>query len=177
MEKRLLMDQLAMERALVRISHQIIENHGSLNDIALIGIKRRGVPLAERIADNIASFEGIRPATGVLDITFYRDDLTKKTEAPTLKASDVPFDVTGRRIVMVDDVLFTGRTARAAMDAIMDLGRPKRIGFAVLIDRGHRELPIRADYVGKNIPTASDERIHVSVVEIDGTDAVVLARP
>lgn len=176
MEEKLLMDELAMNRAIVRIAHQIIENHGTLDDLALIGIRRRGVPLAERLADIIAELGGVRPSVGVLDITFYRDDLTRKSDSPMLNATDVPFAVDGMRIVMVDDVLYTGRTARAAMDAITDLGRAKRISFAVLVDRGHRELPIHADYVGKNIPTSLSEHISVSLREVDGADSVAIVR-
>jgi pyrimidine operon attenuation protein/uracil phosphoribosyltransferase len=164
--KARIMDAAAMDRALSRIAHEIIErNHGS-EQLALIGIQRRGVPLARRLAERIEVFEGVTVPVGVLDITFYRDDLSLLDDHPIVKDTDIPFPVTGLDMVMVDDVLYTGRTARAAMDAIQ---------FAVLIDRGHRELPIRADYVGKNVPTSQEEVIHVCMQEIDGHDEVVIA--
>jgi pyrimidine operon attenuation protein/uracil phosphoribosyltransferase len=173
--KARIMDAAAMDRALSRIAHEIIErNHGS-EQLALIGIQRRGVPLARRLAERIEVFEGVTVPVGVLDITFYRDDLSLLDDHPIVKDTDIPFPVTGLDMVMVDDVLYTGRTARAAMDAIMDIGRPRTIQFAVLIDRGHRELPIRADYVGKNVPTSQEEVIHVCMQEIDGHDEVVIA--
>lgn len=173
-EKTALMDATAMDRALTRISHEIIERNKGAENVALLGIQRRGVPLAGRLADKLAQFEGVSVPVGVLDITFYRDDLSLLDEHPVIKGTDVPFLVTGANVVLVDDVLYTGRTARAAMDAVMDLGRAKTIQLAVLVDRGHRELPIRADYVGKNVPTSRSEVVGVHVADIDGTDDVIL---
>jgi len=165
-----------LRRAVVRISHEIVEKHGGTERLALVGVQRRGVPLARRIADAIDRHEGARPPVGALDITFYRDDLSMVAHQPIVKGTDLPFDVNRLTIVIVDDVLFTGRTVRAAMDALMDFGRPTAIRLAVLVDRGHRELPIRADHVGKNVPTSRDEVIKVHVEEIDGTDEVVIDR-
>ena len=163
-----------MKRALKRMSHQIIErNHGAEN-LVFLGIKRRGVPLAERLSSNINAIEGVEVPVGELDITLYRDDLSLISEEPVVNSSHVPFDVTGKTVVLVDDVIYTGRTARAALDATSSLGRAARIQLAVLVDRGHRELPIRADYVGKNVPTAGNELIAVQVEEIDGTEGVKL---
>jgi pyrimidine operon attenuation protein/uracil phosphoribosyltransferase len=147
-------------------------NASQLDGLALVGVLTRGVPLACRISDNIKQFEGIDVPVGSLDITLHRDDLAD--EDKDLRGSDVPFDVTGRTVVMVDDVLYTGRTARAAMDALLELGRPAAIRLAILVDRGHRELPIRADYVGKNVPTARDGRVLVSLLETDGEDGVIV---
>ena len=170
-----LMDEAAMNRAMTRIAHEIIEkNHGAEN-VCLIGVHRRGKPLADVLRANIEKIEGVNLPTGSLDITFYRDDLSK-AETPCLKCSDVPFDVTGKHIVLVDDVLFTGRTVRAAIEAVFALGRPASIQLAILIDRGHRELPIRADFIGKNIPTAKSERIQVRVSQYDGENSVVLVK-
>lgn len=171
-----LLSERDMQRALTRIAHEIIEGNQGTDKLALIGIRRRGLPLAHRLAAIIAGFEGVELPIGALDITFYRDDLTRISAQPQAGESHVPFPVDGMRLVMVDDVIYTGRTARAAMDAIMDLGRPDSIKLAVLVDRGHRELPIRADYVGKNVPTAKAERIHVRVKEMDGRDGVELVR-
>ena len=171
-----LLGERDMQRALTRIAHEIIEGNQGTDKLALIGIRRRGLPLAHRLAAIIAGFEGVELPIGALDITFYRDDLTRISAQPQAGESHVPFPVDGMRLVMVDDVIYTGRTARAAMDAIMDLGRPDSIKLAVLVDRGHRELPIRADYVGKNVPTAKAERIHVRVKEMDGRDGVELVR-
>jgi pyrimidine operon attenuation protein / uracil phosphoribosyltransferase len=165
-----------IRRALVRIAHEIDERNGGLADVLLIGIRRRGVPLAERIAAAIADFEGVRVPVGQLDITLYRDDLRTRGPAPLVRKTAVQADLTDKVVVLVDDVLFTGRTVRAALDAIADLGRPARIQLAVLIDRGHRELPIRADFVGKNVPTARDERVDVHLREIDDVDEVVIQR-
>ncbi len=165
-----------IRRALVRIAHEIDERNGGLTDVILVGIRRRGVPLAERIASAIADFEGVRVPVGQLDITLYRDDLRLRGPAPLVRKTAIQTDLTGKVVVLVDDVLFTGRTVRAALDAIADLGRPSRIQLAVLIDRGHRELPIRADFVGKNVPTARDERVDVHLREIDAVDEVVIER-
>lgn len=160
-------------RSLRRISHEILERNASqLDGLALVGVFTRGVPLARRISENIKQFEGIDVPVGSLDITLHRDDLADEDQH--LRGSDVPFDVTGRTVVMVDDVLYTGRTARAAMDALLELGRPAAIRLAILVDRGHRELPIRADYVGKNVPTAREDRVLVSLLETDGEDGVVV---
>lgn len=173
-EKTKLMDATAMDRALTRIAHEIIERNRGVEKVVLLGIQRRGVPLAKRLAEKLSQFEGESVPVGVLDITFYRDDLSLLDEHPVIKGTDVPFLVAGMNVVLVDDVLYTGRTARAGMDAVMDLGRASTIQFAVLVDRGHRELPIRADYVGKNVPTSRSEVIGVHVNEIDGVEEVVL---
>ena len=173
-EKALLMDERAIGRALVRIAHEIVEKNKGIEDVCLIGIQRRGVPLARRIARHIADIEGVSPPIGVLDITFYRDDLSLLGAHPLVKDTDIPFHVNGKKLVMVDDVLYTGRTARSAMDALIDCGRPAAIQFAVLVDRGHRELPIRADYIGKNVPTSRSELIAVETAEIDGAERVLL---
>jgi len=157
-----------VRRALVRISHEIVEKHGGTAGLALVGIQRRGVPLARRIAAAIDEHEGVRPPVGALDITFYRDDLSLVAVQPVVKGTDLPFDLNDLTVVIVDDVLYTGRTVRAAMDALMDFGRPVAIRLAVLVDRGHRELPIRADHVGKNVPTSREETIKVHVAETDG---------
>ncbi len=169
-----LMSSEDMKRALKRMSHQILEgNHGAEN-LVFLGIRRRGVPLAERLSSNINAIEGVEVPVGELDITLYRDDLSLISEDPLVNSSSVPFDITGKTVVLVDDVIYTGRTARAALDATSALGRAARIQLAVLVDRGHRELPIRADYVGKNVPTSGNELIAVQVEEIDGTEGVKL---
>ncbi len=172
--KATLMDAQDLARALTRIAHEIIERNKGTVGLALVGIHTRGVPIAERLADLIERFEGVRPLTGKLDITLYRDDLTEIALQPIVRKTEVPFDVTGMRIVLCDDVLYTGRTARAALDALVDMGRPGVIQYAVLVDRGHRELPIRADYVGKNVPTSRSEVIKVRLTETDGADGVEL---
>ncbi len=172
--KAKIMDQQDMERALKRIAHEVIENC-DLSETVLIGIQRRGVPLAKRIQGYIEQFENIKIDVGILDITFYRDDLSLLSDHPIINGTDVPFSIQNKIVVMIDDVLYTGRTGRAAIDALMDMGRPKCIKFAVVIDRGHRELPIRADFVGKNVPTSKGEIIHVLVSEMDGEDNVVIA--
>lgn len=171
--KAKIMDGTDMERALKRISHEIIENC-EMDNLCLVGIQRRGVPIADRIAGYIDKFEGVKLPVGILDITFYRDDLSLLSDHPIINGTDVPFSVQDKIIVMIDDVLYTGRTGRAAIDALMDMGRPKCIKFAVMVDRGHRELPIRADFVGKNLPTSNSEIVHVMVSEMDGEDMVVI---
>jgi len=169
-----IMDGQAMQRALRRIAHEIIENNRGVAGLTLVGIQRRGVSLAKMLVDLIEQAEGVRLPMGVLDITFYRDDLSLLQEHPIVTATDLPFQVQDAKIVMVDDVLYSGRTARAAMDAICDMGRPALIQLAVMVDRGHRELPIRADYVGKNLPTSKSELVGVQVPEYDGALGVVL---
>ena len=163
-----IMDENAMKRALRRIAHEIIENNGGVENLKLVGIQRRGVTLAKMIREIIEQVEGVRLPLGVLDITFYRDDLSSLSEHPVVNATDLPFQVQDARIVMVDDVLFSGRTARAAMEAVIRLGRPARIRLAVMVDRGHRELPIDPEYVGKNVPTAREEQICVLTPQFDG---------
>lgn len=172
--KASIMDQQAMERALRRVAHEIIENNRGVEGLTLVGIQRRGVTLARMLRDMIEQVEGVRLPMGVLDITFYRDDLSILQEHPVVNRTDLPFQVQDAKIIMVDDVLYSGRTARAAMDAICDMGRPSLIQLAVMIDRGHRELPIRADYVGKNLPTAKSEMVGVKVPEFDGEMGVAL---
>lgn len=169
-----IMDSDAINRSLTRISHQILERNGGTNGLCLVGVERRGVPLAEAIRDNIKKIEGTEVPVGVIDITIYRDDLTEIPEAPKVHDTKLPFDVTGKTIVIVDDVIYTGRTTRAAMDCILKCGRPAYIQLAVLIDRGHRELPIRPDFVGKNIPTSHEELISVRVPSFDGEYGVKL---
>ncbi|QUG43881.1 bifunctional pyr operon transcriptional regulator/uracil phosphoribosyltransferase PyrR [Psychrobacillus sp. INOP01] len=175
-EKANILDEQAINRALTRIAHEIIERNKGIEECILVGIKTRGAFLAKRLADRIERIEGKPIKTGELDITLYRDDLSLKngTEEPLVQQVDITHDVKDKKVILVDDVLYTGRTVRAAMDAVMDLGRPSQIQLAVLIDRGHRELPIRADYVGKNIPTSSSERIVVKVTETDEVDAVTI---
>ncbi len=163
-----------MRRALVRIAHEIAERNDGIRDVVLVGIRRRGVPLAQRIAAILAESEGVQLPVGVLDITLYRDDLSRLAVAPLVRRTDITQDIRERVVVLVDDVLYTGRTARAALDALTDLGRPARIQLAALIDRGHRELPIRADFVGKNVPTARSEVVEVRLHEVDGTDDEVV---
>lgn len=174
MDKTLVMDELALDRALKRIAHEIIERNKGAKNVALIGIHRRGVPIAKRIAGYIQTFEGVSVPIGTLDITFYRDDLSLLADHPVIKGTDIAFDINKMTVVLCDDVLYTGRTARAALDALMDLGRPNYIQLAVVVDRGHRELPIRADFVGKNIPTSKNEVVSVRVKEFDGADSVVI---
>ena len=172
--QRTLLDQAAIRRALTRIAHEILERNQGVGQLALVGIHTRGVALSQRLADKIETVEGSRPQCGEIDITLYRDDVGRTRMQPEVHSTSIPFGVDALRIVLVDDVLFTGRTVRAAMDALVDFGRPKSIQLAVLVDRGHRELPIRPDYVGKNIPTAYEERVHVRLAEHDGQDQVVI---
>ncbi|MHB8869460.1 MAG: bifunctional pyr operon transcriptional regulator/uracil phosphoribosyltransferase PyrR [Thermoleophilia bacterium] len=174
---KVLLDQDRVRRTLLRMAHEIAEQDADVGALALVGIQRRGVELAERLARHLEDFHGERPVTGAIDITFYRDDLDTRAPAydqPVVHSTSLPFDVQGRRIVLVDDVLFTGRTIRAAVEALFDYGRPASVQLAVLVDRGHRELPIRPDFVGKNVPTSRSERIDVRLEELDGMDEVTL---
>jgi len=168
------MDELAVKRALTRLSFEIVEKSENIENVVLVGIKTRGVPMAQILANNIENNTGFRPALCELDITFYRDDLSKEHELPTVKACNFGVDITGKEVIIADDVLYTGRTARAAIEAIFSQGRPNKIGLAVLIDRGHRELPIRPDYIGKNVPTSQREMIKVSFEATDGITNVEL---
>lgn len=172
-EKEVLSDQ-DVRRALVRIAHEIVERNHGARGLLFVGIMTRGLPLAQRLADHVAAFEGVEVPTGALDIGLYRDDVSHRQ--PSLQKTNLPGDLTDTTVVLVDDVLYTGRSIRAAMDALMDFGRPKQVQLAVLVDRGHRELPIRADYVGKNIPTALGEGVRVRVREIDAADGVVIVQ-
>lgn len=173
-DKNVIMDRMAMKRALSRIAHEVIERNKGVEKVALVGIRRRGGPLAARLARRIEEIEGVKVPVGILDITLYRDDLTTLSAQPLVRRTEVDFNINGLIIVLVDDVLFTGRTVRAAMDALIDLGRPKCIQLAVLVDRGHRELPIKADFVGKNVPTGKQEVISVMVDELDEKDEVLI---
>lgn len=173
-KKNVIMDSEAIRRALVRIAHEIIEKNKGVEDIVIVGIRTRGVPLAQRIAAEINAIENSEMTVGMLDITLYRDDLSTLGYNPVVHGTDINFDLSGKHVVLVDDVLYTGRTIRAALDAVIDMGRPKTIQLAVLVDRGHKELPIRADYVGKNVPTSQKETIEVVLNEIDGTDEVYI---
>lgn len=165
-----------VRRALQRISHEIVEHNKGTDDLVIVGIRTRGAPLADRVARMIAEFEGVDLPSGALDVTLYRDDVALKSPR-NLESTTVPADLDGRVVVLVDDVLYTGRTIRAAFDALLDLGRPRAIRLAVLVDRGHRELPIRADHVGKNLPTSANEIVKVHLQEIDGEDAVFIGVP
>lgn len=176
MSEKVLLTGVEIRRTLVRIAHEIIERNKGAEGLLLIGIRSRGVPLARRLAALIAELEGVSVPLGELDITLYRDDLGRRVLA-RVRGTDIPAGVDGKRIVLVDDVLFTGRSVRAALDEVMDFGRPDSVQLAVLIDRGHRELPIRPDYVGKNVPTSRDEDVRVRLEETDGTDEVVLVKP
>lgn len=173
-KKTIIMDKEAMERALKRIAHEIVERNKGTEGLCLIGIRTRGAYLAERIAVYIGEIEKIQPPVGILDITLYRDDLTAVSHQPQVHKTEIEFDITDKRIVLIDDVLFTGRTVRCALDALIDFGRPQYIQLAVLLDRGHRELPIRADYIGKNVPTAFSELVQVRLRESDDQDEVVI---
>ena len=173
----LLADEAEIRRSVTRIAHEILERNKGAQGLVLIGIAARGDDLARRLAGEIERIERVKVPVGALDITFYRDDIGMRGEAPEVKGTRIDFDVTGRTVVLVDDVLFTGRTIRAALDALVDFGRPEAIQLAVLVDRGHRELPIRADFVGKNVPTRRDEIVRVALKEMDGEDAVMVEEP
>jgi len=171
-----LMDKDEIRRSLLRLSHQILEKNREIEDLVVVGIHRRGVTLAERISKMIEEIKGKKLPTGTLDITLYRDDLTRIAYQPVVRNTNILFPIDDKKVVLVDDVLYTGRTVRAAIDALIDFGRPKKIELVVLIDRGHRQLPIRADYVGKNIPTSPEEMVEVRVEELDGTDEVLILK-
>ena len=173
-EKTQLMDAQAIRRALTRIAHEIVEKNKGTDDLVLIGIKTRGMPLATRVAERIAAIEDVQVPVGSIDITLYRDDLKQRTEQPVVHNSDLGVDITDKTVILIDDVLYTGRTVRAALDALIDVGRPKQIQLAVLVDRGHRELPIRPDYVGKNVPTSRNEAVSVQLAEVDADDKVII---
>jgi pyrimidine operon attenuation protein / uracil phosphoribosyltransferase len=173
-EKSAVLDQETMSRSLVRMAHEIIEKNKGIANLCLIGIRTRGVHIANRLAENIKKIEGKGVPVGTLDITLYRDDLTLISYQPVVHKTEISFDISGKDLILVDDVLYSGRTIRAALDALIDLGRPNTIQLAVLIDRGHRELPIRPDFVGKNIPTAKNETVQVRLTEVDGADEVII---
>jgi pyrimidine operon attenuation protein / uracil phosphoribosyltransferase len=175
-EKAQILDETALDRALTRIAHEILERNAGAKDLAFVGVRTRGVTLAQRLAQRIARIDGTQPPVGALDISLYRDDLGLRS-APVVRGTEIPFSIKDKTVVLVDDVLFTGRTVRAALDAIVDLGRPRMVQLAVLIDRGHRELPIRPDYVGKNLPTSRRESVAVRLREHDGEDRVVIEEP
>src|SRR5437764_12499626 len=175
-EKAQVLDDVALDRALTRIAHEILEKNDGAKNLAFVGLRTRGVTLAHRLAAKIARIDGATLPVGTLDITLYRDDLGLRG-APVIRGTDIPFSIKDKTVVLVDDVLFTGRTIRAALDAIIDLGRPKAIQLAILIDRGHRELPIRPDYIGKNLPTSRRESVAVRLTEHDGEDRVVIGEP
>jgi len=174
-EKARILDKDALNRSLMRIAHEILEKNKGTKDLCLVGIRNRGAYLAQRLASCIEKIDAEKIPVGVLDITLYRDDLTLIANQPVVHRTEIEFDITDKSLILVDDVLYTGRTVRAALDALIDLGRPKSIQLAVLVDRGHRELPIRADYAGKNIPTSKNETIEVHLEEVDGKDEVVIA--
>ncbi len=176
MSGRQIMTADEIRRAVIRISHEIVEKQAGTDGLALVGIQRRGVPIARRLAEAIREHEGATIPVGALDITFYRDDLSLIAASPIVKGTDLPFDLNGVTVVLVDDVLYSGRTVRAALDALSDLGRPRVVRLAVLVDRGHRELPIRADHVGKNVPTSREEIVKVHLHEVDGIEEVEIER-
>jgi pyrimidine operon attenuation protein/uracil phosphoribosyltransferase len=171
------MDAPSIERALRRVAHEILERNKGTEGLVLVGIRSRGIHIATRLAQNIRTIEDVDLPVGVIDITLYRDDLSRGTQQPLVKGTDIKFPIGDRNVLLVDDVLYTGRTIRAALDALMDFGRPRTVQLVVLVDRGHRELPIRADYVGKNIPTALNEEVQVRLLESDGCDEVTVSRP
>ena len=173
-QKAQIMDESAMRRALMRLSHEIVEKNRGAQNLVFVGILRRGKPIAEQVCENVRTIEGISVPCGSIDIKFYRDDLTRVSESPEIRQASLPFDVNGRDVVLFDDVLYTGRTARAAIEAVFSCGRPKTIQLAILVDRGHRELPIRADFVGKNLPTSRSELVEVRLPEYDGETGVFL---
>jgi len=175
LSERVLMDESAINRALTRIAHEILEKNKGIDHLVLIGIKTRGIYLAKRLGERIKKIEGKEVPIGALDITLYRDDLSEKDDQPLVQGTEIPFDVKQKKIVLVDDVLYTGRTVRAALDAIIDRGRPQMIQLAVLIDRGHREFPIRPDYIGKNVPTSKKEMISVQLMEVDQKEQVTIS--
>jgi pyrimidine operon attenuation protein/uracil phosphoribosyltransferase len=175
--KAKIIDAAGMERTITRLAHEILERNKGASNIVIVGIRTRGEPLAKRIAERIEAAENVKLNIGFLDITLYRDDLLGKLEQPQMKGTDILFDINGKDVILVDDVLYTGRTIRAALDGLTDIGRPRTIQLAVLVDRGHRQLPIKADFVGKNVPTSADESIRVHLKEIDGTDEVLLMHP
>ncbi|MDN4594991.1 bifunctional pyr operon transcriptional regulator/uracil phosphoribosyltransferase PyrR [Polycladomyces subterraneus] len=176
MEAKTILDEAAIRRALTRIAHEILERNKGVENTVLVGIRTRGIYLARRLSERIQQIEGVSVPVGELDITLYRDDLTEKAEQPEVRGSEIPVEIHGKKVILVDDVLYTGRTVRAAMDALIDMGRPRMIQLAVLIDRGHRELPIRPDYVGKNVPTSQNELVAVLLQESDGLDAVEIRK-
>jgi pyrimidine operon attenuation protein/uracil phosphoribosyltransferase len=175
-EKTQVLDEAALDRALTRISHEILERNGGAKDLAFVGLRTRGVTLAQRLAVKLAAIDGTTVPVGTLDITLYRDDLDMRG-APVVRGTDIPFSIKNKTVVLVDDVLYTGRTIRAALDALIDLGRPRMIQLAILVDRGHRELPIRPDFIGKNLPTSHRESVAVRLREHDGEDRVVIEEP
>jgi len=172
--KKEIIDADGIRRAVTRIAHEIIEKNKGTQGLVLVGIRTRGVPLARRLTARIKDIEGVELPVGILDITLYRDDLSRVAQQPIVHRTEIPFDINGKKVILVDDVLYTGRTARAALDALVDLGRPQLIQLAIMIDRGHRELPIRADYIGKNLPTSLEEVVSVNLVETDGEDNIIL---
>lgn len=176
-EKAQILDPPAIQRAVIRIAHEIVERNNGTENLVLIGLRSRGVDLARRIARELMQIAGTETPVGALDVTLYRDDLGKVGPQPVVRKTEIPFSINEKRVVLVDDVLYTGRTIRAALDGLIDLGRPRLIQLAVLVDRGHRELPIRADYVGKNVPTSREEQIQVLLTEEDGDDKVVIVTP
>ncbi len=175
-EKAQVLDQAGIQRAVTRITHEIVERNKGTDDLVLIGLRSRGVDLAGRIARELKFIDGADIPVGALDVTLYRDDLDKVGPQPVVRRTEIPFSINEKRVVLVDDVLYTGRTIRAALDSLIDLGRPRLIQLAVLVDRGHRELPIRADYVGKNVPTSRQEQVQVLLTEEDGVDKVVIVK-
>ena len=175
-EKAQVLDATALDRALTRIAHEILEKNGGAKNLTFVGLRTRGVTLAQRLMAKITAIDGAAPPVGTLDITLYRDDLGMRG-APVIRGTDIPFSIRDKTVILVDDVLFTGRTIRAALDALIDLGRPQMIQLAILVDRGHRELPIRPDYIGKNLPTSRRESVAVRLMEHDGEDRVVIEEP